>query len=137
MKTFTSPMKGVTLSCSPEEVSRARRAIRVMLTERFSQNVVEVIEQCTSETVTNAIVHSASKDNGGKVLLLVIELWDRIRVEVIDGGSAHSTPRITEPGTQYPEHGRGLFLVNALASAWGSYVDETGGNVWFEVETSK
>ncbi|MFC4049181.1 ATP-binding protein [Actinomadura syzygii] len=137
MKTFTQPMKGVTLCCSPEEVSRARRAIRVGLMERFPQHVVETIEQCTSETVTNAIVHSTSKDNGGKILLLIIELRDRIRVEVIDGGSSHSTPRITEPGTPYPEHGRGLFLVNALASAWGSYADETGGNVWFEVETSK
>lgn len=131
METFTPHTKGILLDRRSDEVSRARRAIRSNLSG-CTQSTIDLVEQCASETVTNAIVHSESKDNSGTIMLVIVELPDRIRIEVIDDGAADSAPEIPESGDGM-ESGRGLFIVNALSDAWGSYVDESGRNVWFEV----
>jgi serine/threonine-protein kinase RsbW len=84
-----------------------------------------------SELVTNAVLHSDSGRPGGTVTVLVLSQDGAIRVEVIDNGSARSTPvvraEVCEPD------GHGLFLVEQLADSWGYTRDEVGTTVWFRL----
>lgn len=79
-----------------------------------------------SELLTNAVLHS----NGEIRLRLSID-HDVIRVEVVDDSSA-------EPVLRHPPadatSGRGIEIVDTLASRWGVEEIPGGGkSVWFEV----
>jgi len=84
-----------------------------------------------SELVTNAVMHSDSGQPGGTVTVVVLSLAGAVRVEVIDNGSATSTP-IVKSEVCEPD-GHGLFLVEQLASIWGYHQDEVGTTVWFRL----
>lgn len=88
--------------------------------------MVETAELLTDELVTNAIVHAHSKS-----YLFIRALRDIVRVEVTD-------PDDHLPAMAAPEAdavaGRGLVIVNGLASAWGIERATDGGKtVWFEL----
>lgn len=118
------------LGCHAVEVGRARRAVRNNLRERPAR-IVDLVEQCVSETVANAVVHSGSEI----IVLVVVELPGRVRVEVVDGGATVSVPRVAGESGWEAESGRGLFLVDVLTDAWGTHADQAGRTVWFEVGT--
>lgn len=84
-----------------------------------------------SETVTNSVVHSDSR-NGGRISLVLAESEAAVRVNVIDAG-APTEPRVCRD--EFGEGGRGMFLVDRIAERWG--IDEVNGCrvVWFEVAT--
>ena len=84
-----------------------------------------------SELVTNAVVHSASGQPGGTVTIVVLRLTGAVRVEVIDHGSATSTPVVK--GEVLAPDGHGLFLVDQLADSWGYVLDQVGTTVWFRL----
>lgn len=84
-----------------------------------------------SELVTNAVLHSASGQPGGTVTIVVLRLGDTVRVEVIDHGSASSTPVVK--GEVLAADGHGLFLVDQLADSWGYVLDQVGTTVWFRL----
>jgi len=92
--------------------------------------VAEEIELLTSEVVTNAIRH-ARADPLAEVILRVDASDDHVRVEVLNPGPSFDPPVPSIPGVSGT--GLGLFLVDALADAWG--VDREGPRtkVWFEV----
>ena len=92
--------------------------------------VAEEIELLTSEVVTNAIRH-ARVDPLGEVTLRVDASDDHVRVEVLNPGPSFDPPVPSIPGVSGT--GLGLFLVDALADAWG--VDREGPRtkVWFEI----
>lgn len=126
----TLPARSVTLRGVPRSVSAARRRIRGLLGKGHpaSDDVVLLV----SEVVTNAVVHSASRD-GGKVAMTVAVGPGSVLVEVSDAGSGASAPHVrNEPEAEY---GRGMFLVDLLAARWGIREEAPGGRrtVWFEV----
>ena len=84
-----------------------------------------------SELVTNAVLHSESGRPGGTVTVVVLGLPGAVRVEVVDNGSARSTPVVK--AEVYEPHGHGLFLVEQLAENWGYTRDEVGTTVWFRL----
>jgi anti-sigma regulatory factor (Ser/Thr protein kinase) len=84
-----------------------------------------------SELGTNAVVHSDSAKPGGTVTVVVLNLSGAVRVEVIDNGSASSTPAVKSE--VYMPDGHGLFLVEQLAHTWGYTRDEVGTTVWFRL----
>ena len=92
--------------------------------------VAEEIELLTSEVVANAIRH-ARVDPLGEVILRVHASNDHVRVEVLNPGPSFDPPVPSIPGVSGT--GLGLFLVDALADAWG--VDREGPRtkVWFEI----
>jgi anti-sigma regulatory factor (Ser/Thr protein kinase) len=79
----------------------------------------------TSEVVTNAVLHGTGEVtfamDAGAVLL---------RVEVGDGCASRPTCAVAEDRA---EGGRGMGIVDALASDWGVTDDPPGKIVWFEV----
>jgi len=81
----------------------------------------------TSELVTNAVLHARTE-----VDVRVDLDAERMRVEVADGD-----PRLPTPLDLTPDAlgGRGLFLVEQLAAAWGSDPCDGGKVVWFTLAT--
>jgi anti-sigma regulatory factor (Ser/Thr protein kinase) len=95
--------------------------------------VAEQVELLTSEVVTNAIRH-ARTDPLAEVILRVDASNDHVRVEVLNPGPSFDPPVPSRPDLSGT--GLGLFLVDALADAWG--VDREGPRtkVWFEISKS-
>jgi anti-sigma regulatory factor (Ser/Thr protein kinase) len=108
----------------PVEVSAARRFVAGTL-ERWHIRADEVA-LLVSELATNAVLHARSDFE-----VSVCRLPSGVRVEVFDRNTRLPTPAIV-PADAYS--GRGLLLVQTLASAWGveSRSDE-GKIIWFEV----
>jgi anti-sigma regulatory factor (Ser/Thr protein kinase) len=105
----------------------ARRFIRAALESVEADTVVvETAVLLTDELVTNAIVHAHSRN-----YLFVRAAKGVVRVEVTDPDDR--LPAIAALDTDAPG-GRGLVIVNGLASAWGvERAAEGGKTVWFEL----
>jgi anti-sigma regulatory factor (Ser/Thr protein kinase) len=83
-----------------------------------------------SETVANAIRHTASGAEGGLVTVQVAVGDGVYRIEVADDGAAGRRPYVKdETGA---ETGRGMRIVEALASRWGFRADGHRTVVWAE-----
>lgn len=120
----------LTIPGRPEHVCEARAFVAKVLSDQ--NPVVDEAVLLTSETVTNAVMHSNSCCAGGTVRLIIVEIGDGIRVEVTDDGSDLSAPVVK--GDIYASDGHGLFLVQSLAHQWGYVRDEAGTTVWFWLE---
>ena len=81
----------------------------------------------TSEIVTNGVVHGE-----GPITVVVLESEAGVRVDVTDAGSG-SVPTLRESGTD-AEDGRGLLLVDRLASRWDHVRTAAGLTAWFELD---
>ncbi|MGW3248517.1 ATP-binding SpoIIE family protein phosphatase [Streptomyces sp. NPDC001070] len=89
------------------------------------------LQLIVSEIVTNALIHA-----GSDVDVRLRGFADRVRLEVRDSDSNPPVPSpvsLTEEGSARAEHGRGLFIVEALASAWDSSPNGRGKTVWLDV----
>lgn len=62
---------------------------------------------------------------------MVLRLTDAVQVEVVDHGSASSTPVVKRE--VLASDGHGLFLVDQLADSWGYVLDQVGTTVWFRL----
>src|ERR1022692_3700773 len=83
---------------------------------------------CLSELVTNATVHSRSREPGGHFTVTAVIGGGQLRVEVRDDGGPWAQPVRGRGG----QHGRGLLIVGQLAGDWGRSGDSaTGWTVWF------
>lgn len=91
----------------------------------------QVIELLTGELVSNAVVHGPAD---AQVRVQVRIDGPDVRVGVRDTGGG--TPTVGHPEPTAPS-GRGLALVEALSSDWGTQVHEDGKTVWFEVRADE
>jgi anti-sigma regulatory factor (Ser/Thr protein kinase) len=109
----------------------ARRLIADLLTAWERQQQTEIARLLVSEVVTNAARHALS---GRPLDILVTADADRLRVTVGD-----DSPRwpVMRPARPDDESGRGMHLVQALASQWGvlgaARPPGGGKRVWFEI----
>jgi anti-sigma regulatory factor (Ser/Thr protein kinase) len=118
------------LPCDASSVAAARRLVRGELaahpeipTQR--SDFVDAASLLVSELVTNAIVHARTD-----VELRLLADDHMLRAEVSDGNPAFPSPRrpMGLAGT-----GRGLLLMDDLASRWGVEPSGAGKTVWFEL----
>ena len=141
MQQLSSPatqVRQLTLPVHPVAVPWVRRLADQALTEWGLEGLADTALLLMSELVTNAVQACApdapapgrSRPQGGIAVSLsltgaslLIEVWD-----------AH--PGLA--GSQHPdaaaEAGRGLLLVEALASGWGQRAADGGKVVWCELE---
>jgi anti-sigma regulatory factor (Ser/Thr protein kinase) len=129
-ETSTAPLIGWSRSfpATPEQAGEARRFLAAVLIGHPADDAI----LCLSELVTNATVHSRSQQPGGWLTVRVQRRDDRLRVEVCDQGGPW-----TETAHEDGQTGRGLLIVDQLASTWGRTGDEeTGWITWFELECS-
>lgn len=121
------------LPALPESVAGARRLTRARLDEwRVVAEAHEAAILIVSELVTNAVVHTAS----ARVVCELRCLAGLLRIAVQDQGHQPCGPRLGRSSDD--EHGRGLLLVDAMCSAWGSRDagDGSGRIVWAELPYS-
>lgn len=112
----------------PSAVPAARRFASQRLRDLGSrQDVVETTRLLVTEVTTNAVVHAHSS-----IRLTVESQSDCIRVEVRDD-DPRTIEQPIEPGIDATS-GRGLWLVAALARAWGVNGNDRGKTIWFEVD---
>ena len=86
----------------------------------------------TSELVTNAIKHTTESCE--------LQAWfcaepPSLRVEVCD--ASQHLPTVPLRPTPDSLGGRGLLLIDALATTWGTEQTPTGKMVWFEMNTRR
>lgn len=104
----------------------ARKWLRATLERWHLADLVADAELLTSELINNAVVHAASD-----VSVRLRLLDGRLRIEVSDSGPGALHRQET---TVEDTSGRGLFLVEALSSAWGTSAGTGGKTVWFELQ---
>lgn len=116
-----SRMKG-----EPVSPRHARRFVDETLRHWDCGADLDLVELLVSELVTNAVIHAKSD------VEVVVQMTPRntLRVEVIDQSDAMPIVRTPEAADS---SGRGLGLVETLASDWGVDSRGSGKVVWFEV----
>lgn len=90
----------------------------------------ELVEPATllvSELVTNALLHARSKIG----VTLVVD-HDELRVEVHDASRTVPRPRRYSPEAAT---GRGLHMLDCVASDWGVRATADGKAMWFTIST--
>lgn len=125
--TGAAVLGSLTIPGRPEHVREARAFVAKALGDLRSG--LEDAVLLTSELVTNAVMHSASRCAGGTVTVQITESAGGVRVEVADAGSDLGTPVVR--GDVYASDGHGLFLVQTLSDQWGYLRDDGGTTVWF------
>jgi anti-sigma regulatory factor (Ser/Thr protein kinase) len=115
------------LAHDPASPRTARRFVTKLLDEwGVAGDAVERSQLLVSELVSNAVLHAM-----GPVLLTVSLRDGHLRIEVVNHGAG--TPR-KRNATAADLSGRGLQLVDKLATGWGSTVDGGRTRVWFELQ---
>ena len=136
-----SEQREALLAADARAASQARALVRGALPSVHSE-VLDTLLLLTSELVGNAVRHGA-----GPVRLHIESrppgMPFRVRVGVGDQDPRPPRRRGPTPDAQGPrgisddfppESGRGVLLLDALASRWGVENDPPGKQVWFELD---
>lgn len=107
--------------------SAARHFVSDMLRSWHLESAIEPTELLISELVTNAVVHA-----GTEVQIVLEASAETVHVEVIDLNRRPPVARLAPYDDL--QTGRGLTLLQSVASDWGVHLLEQGKAVWFEVE---
>ena len=107
---------------------RAPRLARAFVAENLQgwqlDDMVETALLVVSEVVTNAVIHARSDAE-----LLLERTPTALRISVIDHGEGLSQREKTGRG----DGGRGVVIVEALSSRWGTEPTDGGNCVWAEL----
>ena len=120
------------LPSDPSAVPAARRfASQAVVDLGGDEEALDKTKLLVTELTTNAVMHAQSE------IRLSVEPVDddRVRIEVRDDDPSPIAP----PCRPDPEatSGRGLWLVSALANAWGINRNARGKTIWFEVDGAR
>lgn len=112
-----------------QSAEAARRFVHERCEDWGCSEVIDAAALIVSELVTNAILHA-----GTPAELRAQWCNGVLRLEVMDNAEGKPPhPRMAKP---YDENGRGLFLVDALSTAWGVESTDRGKVVWAEVTST-
>lgn len=128
----TALAAGHSVAADPAAVGPARGYFRSVLTTwGVDPDTIDTAILCLSELVTNAVIHT---DFGCELRAVL----DRgvLTMTVRDGGSSRVVDVSRVPSEPLAVHGRGLQIVSALSSRWGSELDAAGMTVWFVLDVS-
>lgn len=125
----------------PSSVPTTRRFVEEALTSLACVELVDDVSLCVSELATNATLHSGS----GYFDVELEKLDEGVRLVVLDGGGTPASLIAARADSYLDDDvlgdleldidaegmtGRGLFIVSALASAWGIEDTDAGIRVW-------
>ncbi|MEU7865488.1 SpoIIE family protein phosphatase [Dactylosporangium sp. NPDC049140] len=128
----TPTVRRIRLPADHSSPGLARDAIRTIVHERDLGPVLDEALLLVTELTTNSVVHA-----GTEVDLEITAGDASLTVAVLDfqpGAIAPSFPETT--GGELPERGRGLLLVEQMATAWGTVHFSGGKGVWFRLDVS-
>jgi anti-sigma regulatory factor (Ser/Thr protein kinase) len=106
----------------------ARRLLEGNARQELGDEAGETATLIASELVTNAFLHGQ-----GSIMLSVRRTDDVLRIEVRDEGRPDRIEVV--PAEQHGDGGRGLWIVEQLASDWGA--TEGTGQVWAEIRLDR
>ena len=104
-------------------VPAGRRFVAARLDDWACSHVIETATLLTSEILTNAVVHGLAP-----VRLRLRRTDTEVAVIVSDRSRNLPQPRRAGPTD---ESGRGLILLDVLATRWGAHATADGKDVWF------
>jgi anti-sigma regulatory factor (Ser/Thr protein kinase) len=123
----TSERVTTVLPAVAPSVGAARRFVAASMRRHHAlPETIDVAVLLTSELVTNALIHA-----GSRVELSVLVGDAGFRIEVGDQSSVDARPREVAFDDL---SGRGLHIVDAMSSRWGSGPSGNGKRVWFELD---
>lgn len=112
------------LDDAPDLPWRARQFVRDHLEHwSVSDDCIDTVLLLTSEVITNALCHAAPPLD-----LAVTHGTFGVNVDVSD--SSLAAPEVGRPDFDH-EGGRGLWLVETLATSWGHVMTDERKSVWF------
>ena len=114
-----------TFDLHPESVRAARAFVRELADGAGAD--AEAAALLASELAANAVIHANSAFE-----VRVTENGEALRVEIVND-APEMLAALQEPSDG---SGRGLHIVDALASRWGTDVMEREKVVWFELPTT-
>jgi anti-sigma regulatory factor (Ser/Thr protein kinase) len=118
----------VDLPVEPTSAAVARHIVAELLGAWGLRRFVDDLQLIASELVTNVFLHTPKADS---VELELLGFDDRVRVSVADGSTIKPVIKELDPSTPT---GRGLRLVQELASRWGYEEHQGGKRVWVEID---
>jgi anti-sigma regulatory factor (Ser/Thr protein kinase) len=128
MVTVSGPRR-LDLHAEPASVGEARTFVRSVLVDWGLEDAVEVVTLLVSELATNAVLHARTN-----YAVVLSKGTDDLRVEVLDGSSV---PPRHRQNSVAAATGRGVAMVDQLATSWGTHQSaELAGfakGVWFTV----
>ncbi|MGW7001602.1 ATP-binding SpoIIE family protein phosphatase [Streptomyces sp. NPDC054933] len=113
------------LPAQPESVGEGRRFLRRFVREWGCEELSDIACLLASELMANAVRHAC-----GPLKLRLRQTREELCVEVCDGSPLLPQARSAE---KHEESGRGLHLVDSLASAWGTLPSAEGKIVWLSL----
>ena len=125
-KERTGPIWCTTLPPVAGSVPAARHFAVEAITSMGAADLASEAELLVSELAANAVLHA-----GTPMRVSVLRCDHHVRVEVRDDDP--NLPRRVTPDPM-AQHGRGVMLVDMLASAWGINGNDRGKTVWFELQ---
>ena len=121
----------LTLPGVERSVAYARRFVGDMLGHEHPR--IDDALVVASELVTNSITHSRSGQGGHVTITLEGGGPTRaVQLSVVDDGAESAKPSVRED--PYAEDGRGLFIVEHLADAWGVDIGDETTTIWARLD---
>lgn len=121
------------VAADPRAVAHVRHfASRTLTAWGIDGATIDNALLCLSELVTNAVIHT---DAGCELRIVLDE--DVLTTTVRDSGSNVVIDPSHVSQDPLAVHGRGLQLVDAFSSRWGSQLDAGGMAVWFVLEPAQ
>jgi anti-sigma regulatory factor (Ser/Thr protein kinase) len=116
------------LPAVPNAAAMARSFVRRLWSSLESADTLDGVVLCVSELVTNALDHATPPYQ-----LRVGRRKGWLRIEVTDASDREPILRPLSPSAG---RGRGIFLVQTIATKWGVEPSPTGKTVWAEFASS-
>lgn len=113
----------------PASASVARELVACACHDWGFDGLIDDLSLVVTELVANAVRHA-----GTQMEIRLINLDCGIRLEVQDQSTRPLRPR---PSTVVDEGGRGLMLVDALATRYGVEGEAKGKRVWVEMHSDR
>ncbi len=120
------PMSSVDLMSEPGAPGAAREFLRSTLQTWRLDGFGDVAELLADELVSNVVRHV-----GAPMQLRAVRHPSSIRIEVDDPSTE---PPVRQDPDPLQDHGRGILLVESLATVWGVELRDDGKTVWFEID---
>ncbi len=114
-----------TMPARPSAAHAARELVAAVCRTWQLNDLVDDAELIVTELVTNAVRHV-----GGEMVLTVVVDTGCLHLSVRDHSAAAPGRRSPDPVPELDENGRGLMLIDVIATGWGSTFIEDGKVVW-------
>jgi anti-sigma regulatory factor (Ser/Thr protein kinase) len=109
------------------DVPLVRRSIASVLDGRLGSDLTDRVVLAASEVMTNAVCHA----DGALVRMWWNHATGGVRIEVTD--ASRERPVVGQPSLDSVD-GRGLYIVDAVTSRFGTQLRPAGKTVWFEID---